>query len=175
MRKTLYTIAVAVSAVFALSACSALDLSPDDTGNNASTEDTGDAGTADEGTSVDPAPTSKAAPLVKAVQATIGSILTTGKGMALYRWDKDTPGQTTCYDTCATKFTAYPYADDLAFEGVDRKLVGKVQRTDGSYQLTINKWPVYTFVNDKVGEWKAQGQNGSWWLATPSGGKLSAK
>lgn len=175
MRKTICTIALTISALLALSACSALDLTPDSKSNEAPADaapaDDGAAGDAQAG-SVE-APTARA--LVKAVQATIGTIVTTGKDLPLYRWDKDAPGTSTCYDACAENFTAYPYSEDLAFEGIARKLVGKVQRKDGTWQLTLNRQPVYTHVNDEAGTWKAQGQNGAWWLVAPDGGKLTAK
>jgi predicted lipoprotein with Yx(FWY)xxD motif len=181
MRKTIYTIALTISALLALSACGALDLTPESKSNEAAAPaDEGAAeGTTADGTTADPESTATtgttARPLVKAVQATIGTIVTTGRDLPLYRWDKDNPGTSTCYDTCAEKFTAYPYTEDLAFEGVARKLVGKVQRKDGTWQLTLNRQPVYTHVNDEAGTWKAQGQNGAWWLISPDGGKLVAK
>ena len=179
MRKTLYTIALTISAMLALSACSALDLTPESKSNEAAAP--ADEGAADgaEATTADPEPTATtgttARPLLKAVKAAIGTIVTTGGDLPLYRWDKDAPGTSTCYDSCAQKFTAYPYTEDLAFEGIARKLVGKVQRKDGTWQLTLNKQPVYTHVNDEAGTWKAQGQNGAWWLVAPDGGKLTAK
>ena len=109
------------------------------------------------------------------VSTSHNTLVTTAADLPLYRWDKDAPGTSTCYDECAEKFTAYPYSDDLAFEGIARKLVGKVQRRDGTWQLTLNRQPVYTHVNDAAGTWKAQGQNGAWWLVAPDGGKLTAK
>jgi predicted lipoprotein with Yx(FWY)xxD motif len=176
MRKALYTVALTFSAMLALSACSALDLTPESKSNEA--EAPAEAAPADEGAAADAQAgtvDTTVRPLVKAVQATIGTIVTTSRDLPLYRWDKDAPGQSTCYDACAEKFTAYPYTEDLAFEGIARKLVGKVQRKDGTWQLTLNKQPVYTHVNDEAGTWKAQGQNGAWWLVAPDGGKLTAK
>jgi predicted lipoprotein with Yx(FWY)xxD motif len=177
MRKTLYTVALTLSALLALSACSALDLTPETKSNEAAAPADDGAAEGAEATTTEPtAATGTAArPLVKAVQATIGTIVTTGRDLPLYRWDKDAPGKSTCYDSCAQKFTAYPYSEDLALEGIARTLVGKVQRKDGTWQLTLNKQPVYTHVNDEAGTWKAQGQSGAWWLVAPDGGKLTAK
>jgi predicted lipoprotein with Yx(FWY)xxD motif len=186
MRKKLYTVVLGICMVSALSACSALDLTPEPKSNGAAAEDvvyptdagtdagTGN-GTGNEATSTDPEPepSRTAAPLVKAVQATIGTIVTTGRDLPLYRWDKDSADTSTCYDTCAQQFTAYPWTEDLVFAGVDRKHVGKLQRNDGTWQLTLNRQPVYTHVNDEPGTWKAQGRNDAWWLATPTGGKLT--
>lgn len=180
MRTKLYTVVLAVCMVSALSACSALDLTPEPKGDRAAAEDvaspTGSA-SGTEATSTDPLPkpSPTAGPLVKAVQATIGTIVTTGRDLPLYRWDKDAANTSTCYDTCAEQFTAYPWTEDLVFAGVDRTYVGKVQRRDGTWQLTLNRQPVYTHVNDEPGTWKAQGRNDAWWLATPTGGKLTER
>lgn len=170
MRKSVYFIFLSVVALLSMSACNALDLTPE----KKSSEDVQYPAAVEE-TAVEAEPTETSGALVKAVRATIGTIVTTGQGLPLYRWDRDSANRSTCYDTCAQQFTAYPYTEDLAFEGVDRKNVGKVQRKDGTWQLTLNKQPVYTNVNDEAGTWKAQGQNGTWWLATPTGGKLTTK
>jgi predicted lipoprotein with Yx(FWY)xxD motif len=165
-----------------MSACSALDLTPETKSNDSAAEAAGDveypadAGTGEESPPTpEPEPSETAGPLVKAVQATIGTIVTTAQDLPLYRWDKDAADRSTCYDACATKFAAYPWSAQLTLHGVDRKYVGKVQRKDGTWQLTLNRQPVYTHVNDEPGTWKAQGQNGAWWLATPTGGKLTGK
>ena len=176
MRNKTYAILLSICTVLALSACNALDLTPETKSNDTSAEDVPyPTAAAEEGTSIEPEPSKTAGALVKAVQAAIGTIVTTGDDRPLYRWDRDSPNRSTCYDTCAQQFTAYPYSDGMAVEGVEQKLVGKVQRKDGTWQLTLGKQPVYTHLKDEAGTWKAQGQNDAWWLITPTGGKLTAK
>jgi predicted lipoprotein with Yx(FWY)xxD motif len=190
MRKSLYTAAVAVSAAFALSACGAVDLRPtrgpaadaapaaqppaapnDESGAEDGTED----GTEP---SAEPSASSSApaAPGIKAVQIPLGTIVTNVAGLPLYRFDQDgtNPSRSTCYDACAQKFAAYPWSADLTLEGVDKKYIGKVQRKDGTWQLTINKSPMYLYSADSAGEWKGHGVSGTWWLVTPAGKKVPA-
>jgi predicted lipoprotein with Yx(FWY)xxD motif len=183
MRKNVYAILLGICTVFALSACNALDLTPESKSNDSAAgaeEYPADVGNGEESTNAQnptsgPAPTATVAagPLVKAVKGAAGTIVTTAKDLPLYRFDQDAPGKTTCYNACAKKFTAYPWSEELAVEGIDKKYVGKVQRTDGTWQLTLNKWPVYTIVADAPGEAKAHGANG-WWLIAPDGKKLPA-
>jgi hypothetical protein len=65
-----------------------------------------------------------------------------------------------------------PYVEGLTIDGVDKSLVGKVQRSDGTWQLTINGWPTYKYTGDtKVGDTKGQGVGGVWFALTPEGKK----
>lgn len=60
----------------------------------------------------------------------------------------------------------------LNLEGVDRSVVGMVQRPDGSSQLTIAGWPVYRFAGDATpGATSGHGTDGTWFAVTPAGGK----
>jgi predicted lipoprotein with Yx(FWY)xxD motif len=177
MRRNIFAVLLGICTIFALSACNALDLTPENASNDSAAEnvDYPAEGGGAETTSAAPGPVTPAGPIVKALKATVGTIVTTAKGLPLYRTDQDAPGKTNCYNACAAKFTAYPWSENLTVEGVDQKYVGKVQRKDGSYQLTINKWPVYTNVDDASGTWKAHGQSGTWWLITPDGKKVPAE
>lgn len=177
MRKTLYTIAFALTAVLALSACSALDLTPEDNKSNGAPAGAGPAeevGSAPEPTS-EPTASVTAGPLVKAVQTAVGVIVTTDDNLALYRSDGDKRDRSNCYNACSERFKAYTWTENMRIEGIDATLVGKVQRTDGTWQLTINRVPLYTYAKDVPGEWKGQGLLGTWWLAGPDGKKLASK
>ena len=50
---------------------------------------------------------------------------------------------------------------------------GVLHRPDGTEQLTVDGWPMYTYVGDtKAGAITGQGQNSSgglWWVVSPSG------
>jgi predicted lipoprotein with Yx(FWY)xxD motif len=182
MRKSLYVVVLAASAAFAVSACG-VDLTPTKgpAADAARAEEApAPAGPAEPAAS-EPAPSESASPtpagpLVKAAEIALGTIVTTAEGLPLYRFDQDSasPSRSTCYNACAQKFRAYPWVADLKLEGIDKKYIGRVQRTDGSWQLTINKWPVYTSAADAPGEWKGHGSGGAWWLVTPEGKKVPA-
>jgi predicted lipoprotein with Yx(FWY)xxD motif len=168
MRKYIVSMALAAGAALALSACGAIDLTKKDAtpaNDPAPAASTSNAETSTGGT---------AAAGLRAVDSTLGRIVTDAKGWTLYRFDRDTakPAKTNCVDACATKWPPVPYADNLKLDGVVAALIGKVQRPDGSWQVTINGWPVYRYAGDtKPGATSGQGVGGTWWAVTPEGKK----
>lgn len=100
-----------------------------------------------------------------------GSFLVDSKGMSLYLFTKDTPNVTNCYDQCATNWpplltTGTPVAGD----GVDAALLGTIERTDGTMQVTYNGWPLYYYIKDKAaGDVTGQLVGDVWFLITPAG------
>ena len=112
-----------------------------------------------------------AASLAVSTNATLGSFLTDSKGMTLYLFTSDTPGTSTCYDSCASYWppllsTRVP----LAGTGVDAAMLGSINRTDGTTQVTYNSWPLYYYSKDvKAGDTTGEGVQGTWYVITPSG------
>jgi predicted lipoprotein with Yx(FWY)xxD motif len=107
----------------------------------------------------------------------LGQVLTDADGKTLYRFEKDTahPPKSTCDGDCATAWPPLLATGAVDVQGVDPKLVGTVTRTDGSAQITVNGWPVYTYGKDTAaGEAKGQGVGGTWNAITPTGGKAVA-
>ncbi|MBB5956021.1 putative lipoprotein with Yx(FWY)xxD motif [Saccharothrix tamanrassetensis] len=115
--------------------------------------------------------------LATAVVSGLGTVLTDGEGLTLYRFDKDTanPSLSTCDGDCAAKWPpALATSADVEVQGVDKVLVGTVQRDDGTKQLTVGGWPVYRFAQDAApGEAKGQGVGGTWFVAAPDGKKAA--
>ena len=61
-------------------------------------------------------------------------------------------------------------------DGIDASLVGTVERSDGSQQLTLNGWPLYLFAKDtQAGDAKGQAVGDVWWVVGPDGKKISKK
>ena len=59
-----------------------------------------------------------------------------------------------------------------SIEGISADLVGSVTREDGTKQITIGGWPVYTYIGDKKpGAWKGQFVSGTWFVIDPTGKK----
>jgi predicted lipoprotein with Yx(FWY)xxD motif len=111
--------------------------------------------------------------------AQIGTYVTDGAGRTLYRFDNDSnkPPKTTCKGDCATAWPPLLIRSPgkIFPDGVDPKIVGFVERGDGTCQVTINGWPVYYFVADnKAGDINGQGLNGKWFAIKPDGGKTAA-
>src|SRR5207302_24565 len=78
---------------------------------------------------------------------TLGTIVVDGAGMSLYRSDSDTskPPTTNCSGDCAKAWPPVLIDDpaNLTVDGVDKTLLGTVERGDGTKQLTIGGRPAY--------------------------------
>jgi predicted lipoprotein with Yx(FWY)xxD motif len=108
----------------------------------------------------------------------LGQIVTTGSGMTVYRYDADSanPSKSNCTGGCATAWppvlasgSGTPSVSGLS------GTVGEITRSDGSKQLTLDGWPLYTFAGDAgPGSVSGEGSGGTWWAVTPAGGKASA-
>jgi predicted lipoprotein with Yx(FWY)xxD motif len=103
-----------------------------------------------------------------------GSILVDGTGKAVYVFAIDKPGHSACTGQCLQYWPIVPAPASLpaTLPGITAKL-GTLTRPDGSAQLTVNDYPVYTFAGDSgPGTTKGQGKNlsgGLWWVVAPDG------
>ena len=107
--------------------------------------------------------------------ARMGQVVVNEQGMVLYRFDKDknNPAKSNCVDDCEKVWPAALTNDGKpTLKGVDADLVGTVTRADGSKQLTLKGWPLYTYIGDKkAGQWRGQNVGGSWFVIQPDGAK----
>lgn len=91
-------------------------------------------------------------------------MLVDAKGMALYTYNKDATGVSSCTGQCAQNWPPL-----LAEAGA--KAEGEwslVKRDDGSLQWAYDGKPLYTFINDKQpGEVTGDGKMGVWHVAKP--------
>lgn len=127
-------------------------------------------------------PGSAGTALIKTASAgQLGMIVVDAQGMTLYRFDADTnnPPASNCNGVCATYWPpVMAGASAPQVQGVNASLLGTVTRSDGSKQVTLGGWPLYTYVGDKApGDTKGQGLNlsgGKWWAVTPTGQKAGS-
>jgi predicted lipoprotein with Yx(FWY)xxD motif len=115
---------------------------------------------------------------LSATESSVGTIVTDGAGRSLYRFDKDTakPSVSNCSGKCATTWPPVTVAkgSSIQLQGVQQSDIGTVQRSDGSWQVTISGWPIYRYALDQVaGDVKGQGVGGTWFAVTPTGKKAS--
>jgi predicted lipoprotein with Yx(FWY)xxD motif len=110
----------------------------------------------------------------------LGTVATDGLGHLLYRFDKDTsaPSASACLEDCTQtwKPLLVEKGHELEFDGVPARLVGQFTRPEGTQQVTLNGWPLYTHRDDD-GELRTAGANGTdgaWFAVTPTGEKASA-
>ncbi|WP_433385748.1 COG4315 family predicted lipoprotein [Actinoplanes sp. CA-142083] len=105
----------------------------------------------------------------------MGSVVENEDGFVLYRFDSDAnnPAKTNCNGDCAKIWPPALTNDGKpTIKGVESKLVGTVTRADGTKQLTLKGWPLYTYIGDKQpGQWKGQNVSGKWFVIKPDGAK----
>ncbi|GAA1270588.1 hypothetical protein [Saccharothrix xinjiangensis] len=103
----------------------------------------------------------------------MGDVVQDGDGRTLYRFDKDTakPAKSNCEGQCAVTWPPLlSNGGEPALRGVDPALVSTVKRADGSEQVTLDGWPLYTYAKDEApGQWKGQGVGGTWFVVQPNG------
>lgn len=118
------------------------------------------------------------AALAVTTNSSLGQIVTTGSGVTVYRYDADTnnPSKSNCNAGCDSAWppVLVTGSGTPTVTGVSSSLVGEVTRTDGSKQLTLAGWPLYTYTGDSgAGSAMGQGIGGTWWAVTPAGAKAA--
>jgi predicted lipoprotein with Yx(FWY)xxD motif len=121
-----------------------------------------------------------AAPMVTvsmhSVSGIQGKALVAGNGRALYMFQADKHGHSTCYGPCAAGWPPFivngkPHAE----KGAKQSLVGTTRRDDGKTQATYNGHPLYFFAGDKRSH-EAKGEDskafgGDWYVLNAHGKK----
>jgi predicted lipoprotein with Yx(FWY)xxD motif len=94
-----------------------------------------------------------------------GKVLTDGKGMTLYTFDKDAGGKSACNGPCAANWPPLMAAAGDKAEGG----YTIITRDDGGKQWAYKGKPLYTWKNDKkAGDITGDGfLNGAWHIAQP--------
>ena len=122
---------------------------------------------------VAPAPTPAPVPATISVvdHADLGPILVDADGLTLYLFTRDEPGVSNCSGGCADRWPPLGAGDALAAaDGVDEALLGVIQRSDGSSQVSYNGWPLYYFVSDLApDDVTGHEVGGVWFAVTPAG------
>jgi len=102
----------------------------------------------------------------------LGGILADGGGRTLYRFDKDfaRPSRSNCSGDCTRLWPPEPWAPGMKLTGINRAVIGRVARPDGTWQLTVGGWPMYRYIGDEgPGDAHGQGVAGTWFASTPIG------
>lgn len=109
----------------------------------------------------------------------LGSYLADADGRALYLFEADRKGESTCYDACAKAWlplVATQGTPTVQGNEIDASKLGTLRRRDGSTQITYNGHPLYYFSKD-TGPGSTAGQDvkgfgAEWYLVAPDGNKL---
>jgi predicted lipoprotein with Yx(FWY)xxD motif len=131
-----------------------------------------------EASRADPPAASTAAakgPKLRTVQSDYGTILSDGRGRALYLFTADRGKASTCSGDCATAWPPYIVkSKPIAGRGAKGRLIGTTRRDDGRLQATYAGHPVYFYEGDRrAGEVLCQAVNefGGYWYVLRSNGK----
>jgi predicted lipoprotein with Yx(FWY)xxD motif len=179
-RRLALTGAAGAAATMLLAGCNGFGNGSSSTGSDSSSQSDG-AGSNQAAAQSKPA---AAAPKIKWTLMTastkkLGRIMVNGKGLTIYRFDGDTarPSASKCVGTCAKTWPPVTiHTTNLVLKGFDATLLGRIKRADGTWQLTLNGWPLYTYAGDtRAGVWKGQGLKGKWFVAATNGTKAIAK
>ena len=109
-------------------------------------------------------------------------VLVDAAGHTLYAFAPDKRKRATCTGACAAVWPPLLARGKLvAGAGSTSSLVGKVKDADGRFQITYNRWPLYTFVGDGApgqahgqgitsfgGKWSVLGASGKAFVARSS-------
>jgi predicted lipoprotein with Yx(FWY)xxD motif len=111
---------------------------------------------------------------IKTAHTSRGTVLTDGKGITVYLFEKDTGATSSCYGTCAAAWPPVLTAGTpLAAGGAQSALLGTTTRTGGKTQVTYAGHPLYYFsASVKPGQVNGQGVNafGAHWDAVRPNG-----
>jgi predicted lipoprotein with Yx(FWY)xxD motif len=92
-------------------------------------------------------------PLVTLRDSQFGPVLFDGRNRALYLFTRDPRNRTRCYGACAEAWPPfYAKGRPRAGRGVDRDLLGTIERRDGRRQVTYKGHALYFYVADPVGQ-----------------------
>lgn len=108
----------------------------------------------------------------------VGTILTNGAGDTLYAFAADKKGVSRCADSCLTYWPPVTSAKAPKAASDVTAHLGTITGTDGATQLTVDGWPMYTYVGDHgPGDTAGQGldeSGGLWWVVRPDGTWIKA-
>jgi predicted lipoprotein with Yx(FWY)xxD motif len=113
---------------------------------------------------------------VKTAKTSAGTVLVDSAGRTLYAFSADSPGTSNCTRSCASYWPPASASGRVSHTSDVTATLSTISRADGTTQLTVNGWPVYTYVGDsKAGQASGQGKNlsgGLWWVLAPSGSQI---
>jgi predicted lipoprotein with Yx(FWY)xxD motif len=110
---------------------------------------TGKAGATEDGS----AAATPRGPRVTLRNSQFGPVLFDGHNRALYLFTRDPRRKTRCYGACADAWPPfYAKGRPRAGRGVDRDLLGTIERRDGRRQVTYKGQALYFYVDDPRGQ-----------------------
>jgi predicted lipoprotein with Yx(FWY)xxD motif len=108
-------------------------------------------------------------------ESEFGSMLFDSKQQAIYIFERDAKGESSCYGECADAWPpVFTKGEPEAARGVDSSLLGTVERRDGRLQVTYAGKPLYFYAHEGPGEVLCHNvdlNGGLWWVVGPDGNR----
>jgi predicted lipoprotein with Yx(FWY)xxD motif len=145
----------------------------DSAGETAAEDDAGQAAAGGNAAAARPA----RGPRVTLRDSQFGPVLFDGRNRALYLFTRDPRRKTRCYGDCAVAWPPfYAKGRPRAGRGVDRDLLGTIERHDGRRQVTYKGQALYFYVDDPRGQVLCNDvfEFGGTWFAVDSKGNPPA-
>ena len=106
-----------------------------------------------------------------------GEMLYDANDQAIYVFERDTTGESVCYDECAAAWPpVVTSGEPVAGAGVDASLLGTTERRDGTVQVTYGGKPLYYYAHEAPGEVRCHNvdlNGGFWWVIGADGERLA--
>jgi predicted lipoprotein with Yx(FWY)xxD motif len=101
----------------------------------------------------------------------IGTVLANGADLTMYHNTQETGSKIVCTGSCTSVWPPVLVTGSLPQDtSMIKGTFGTIMRPDGSTQLTINGFPLYTYSGDSAsGQANGQGIQGVWFAVTASG------
>jgi predicted lipoprotein with Yx(FWY)xxD motif len=145
----------------------------DETADRPSTSTTTPSPTTAPGTTTSTAPPAAAGTAVTTGDSEYGVMLFDQRNQAIYLFDAEGDGTPACYDECAADWPpVLTEGTPQAAGHVQGGLLGTVQRTDGTMQVTYAGHPLYFYAHEAPGEvlcHDVDDYGGTWLVVTPGG------
>jgi predicted lipoprotein with Yx(FWY)xxD motif len=108
------------------------------------------------------------------LETRVGTVVTGPGGATVYRSDDDSnrPPRSTCTGECVGTFPPVTVSarGRVTVSGINPALVGAINRADGSTQITLAGFPLYTYAGDEnEGDTRGEGVNDVWHAIAPNG------
>ena len=106
-----------------------------------------------------------------------GEMLYDANDQAIYVFERDTTGESVCYDECAAAWPpVVTSGEPVAGAGVNASLLGTTERRDGTVQVTYGGKPLYFYAHEAPGEVRCHNvdlNGGFWWVIGADGERLA--
>jgi len=114
------------------------------------------------------------AAMVQVRSGSLGRYLVDGRGRALYLFEKDRRGRSSCYGSCASVWPPLVAGGRVSRgAGVSAGKLGTVARRGGGREVTYAGHPLYLYAGDShAGQFAGEGLNqfgAKWDIVSPSG------